>query len=452
MADEIATSAAARRRVAEPIPAAAPVPGRWRNLGAVTGVEVVDSAEAGLVITLFPAIASALRLDTGHLGVLAAVGRLVSVPFAPAWVWLAGRIGRKAAMIATTVSGGVFGALGGFADGFVVLLVCNTLMSACLAGGQPIANAVIADCFDDRTRGIATGYFYGAITAVSSFIGPLLALFTATEDGWRYAMWTIGGVCVVAALVITAFYREPGVGASEPQLADLSDGERVSRVTVAGVLSLLRVPTFSVMMLSRLLSGHLLIPIFGIQFLVTERGFTNATATLVLVPFGIGYVAGTVGGGYVVAWLDRVAEHVGRVVVIQLAQVGFAVAALFGTQVAHTDIATYGVFWGLLGLFQGMNPPVNRPIVMSVVLPELRGQAFAIFLSVFQTIGWALFALTGGWLADGLGIEGVFLWILVVLMLVNALVLGALYRTYPRDARRVTAELGRRRAAALGTS
>ena len=447
MADEIATSVTAESPVARPARAAPPVPGRWRNLAAITGVEVVDSAEAGLVNTLFPSIAAALRLDSEHLGLLAAVGKLVSVPFAPGWVWLAGRIGRKAAMIGTTVTGGMCGVLAGFADGFLALLILNTLMSACLVGGQPIANSVIADCFDDRTRGIATGYFYATITAVSSFLGPVLALFTATDGGWRYAMWTIGGICIVAALVITAFYRDPGVGASEPQLADLAESQRAAPVTVSSVMSVFRVPTYSIMMLSRVLSGHLLISIFGIQFLVTERGFTNATATLVLVPFGIGYVVGTLGGGYVVALLDRAWEHVGRVVFIQLAQIGFALAALFGTQLEHTDITTYAVFWGLLGLFQGMNPPVNRPIVMSVVLPELRGQAFAIFLSVFQTIGWAMFALTAGWLANDVGIQGVFFWILVILMLINALVLSALYLTYPHDARRVADELRHRRAA-----
>jgi MFS family permease len=249
MATEIATPVEpVERFVAAPVTAAR-VPRRWRNLAAITGVEVVDSAEAGLVNTLFPAIATALRLDSGHLGLLSALGKLVSVPFGPAWVWLAGRIGRKSAMIATTVTGGIFGTLAGFSEGFLALLIFNTLMSACVIGGQPIANAIIADAFDDKSRGIASGYFYAAITAVASFIGPVLALFTGTEDGWRYGMWTIGGICIVAALAITAFYRDPGVGASEPQLAGLPERERTTPVTVGSVMSLFRTPTYSIMML-----------------------------------------------------------------------------------------------------------------------------------------------------------------------------------------------------------
>jgi hypothetical protein len=86
---------------------------------------------------------------------------------------------------------------------------------------------------------------------------------------------------------------------------------------------------------------------------------------------------------------------------------------------------------------------------MSVVLPELRGQAFAIFLTFFETIGWALFSLGAGLLAESLGIQQVFLWILVGLMLVNALVLSALYVTYPKDRDVVTDTLEQRRAVAL---
>ena len=426
------------------------VPHRWRNLATLTGVTVVDSTESGLTTTLFPTIAAALRLNTGQLGLLAALGKLVAVPFGPGWVWLAGRTSRRTALIAATVSGGVFGIIAGFANDFTHLLIANTLMAACIIGAGPISNSIISDSFDDRHRGRAVGYFYGVSALLGSFIGPLVAQLSGFSDGWRYGMWIIGGICILAGAGIFFFYKEPGIGAAERQLADLSErGRRGQRVTVASVISLFKIPTFSVMMLSRLLSGHLLIAVFGIQFLVTERGFTNATAALVLLPFGFGYFAGTVGGGWIVAALDRVLPRRGRVAFIQCAQILFAVIAFFGTQFHYEAIGVYAVFWALMGFAQGLNPGVNRPIVMSVVLPELRGQAFAIFLTVFETIGWALFSLGAGILAETLGIQTVFLWILVGLMLVNAAVLSALYVTYPKDRDQVTATLEERRMTAL---
>lgn len=425
-------------------------PHRWGNLATLTGVTVVDNTESSLTATLFPSISAALRLDSGHLGVLAALGKLVAVPAGPAWTWLAGRIGRRAALVATTVTGGLFGIASGFAQDFVQLLIFSTLMAACIVGGSPIANAVIMDSFDDRDRGKAVGYFYGAINSVAAFIGPAIALFTGLSDGWRYGMWALGAICILAGLAVALFFRDPGVGASERQLADLSARSRATaRVSAHEVLGLFTIPTFSIMMLSRLLSGHLLITIFGVQFLATERGFSNATAALVLLPFGIGYLVGTVGGGWLLGLVDRVLPDRGRVAYLQAAQVVFAVAAFFGTQFHHEGIGIYAAFWALLGATQGMNPPVNRPVVASVVLPELRGHAFAIFITVFETLGWAVFSLGAGALATSLGIQTVFLWTLVVMMLANAVVLGALYFCYPRDACRVTEELDTRRAAAL---
>ena len=352
--------------------------------------------------------------------------------------------------MATTLAAGGFGIAAGFAQDFTQLLIFNALMAACVIGAAPIANAAIADSFDDHHRGRAVGYFYGILGLAASFGGTALALFTGFSDGWRYGMFAIGGICILAGILVAALFKDPGVGASEKQLADLPERDRVrTRVTVGSVMSLFRIPSYSIMMASRLLSGHLLIAIFGIQFLVTQRGFSNAVAATVLVPFGLGYFAANVGGGWLVAALDRILGPRGRVAYIQAAQVLFAVVAYFATQVHYDNIAVYGIFWALMGAGQGLNPPVNRPIVAAVVLPELRGQAFAIWLSVFETIGWALFSLGAGALAVTLGLQQVFLWIMVVLMLVNAAVLTALYVTYPRDVRRVTAALDLRRAQAV---
>ncbi|MBT8159728.1 MULTISPECIES: MFS transporter [Arthrobacter] len=426
------------------------VPHRWRNLMVLTGVSIVDNTEAGLTSTIFPSIAQALKLNSGHLGLLAALGKIVAVPAGPAWTWLAGRIGRRNTLVLITLVGGLFGAAAGFAHDFTQLLIFNALMSAAMVGGVPISNAILADSFDDTNRGKAVGYFYGFISLISSFVGPLIALFTGLTDGWRYGMWTIGGICALAGLLVAALYRDPGVGAAEAQLADLSESKRhLSRVTFGSVLSIMKVPSFSLMMVSRLLSGHLLIAIFGIQFLVTERHFSNAVAATVLVPFGLSYFAGTVGGGWFLALLDRVIPHRGRVAYLQGAQVFFAVAAFFGTQFHYEGIGIYAVFWGLMGFGQGLNPSANRSIVAAVILPELRGQAFAIFLTIFETIGWALFSLGAGALATNLGIQTVFFWIMVVLMLINAAVLTGLYRCYPRDVARVTDTLERRREEAL---
>lgn len=426
-------------------------PHRWRNLVTLTGVTVIDNAESGLTETLFPAIAQALQLSNSHLGILSAVGKLAAMPFGPGWVWLASRTSRRFVLSMTTALAGAFGIAAGFSQGFAMLLVFNVLMSVVLVGGHPIANAVISDSFDDRNRGKAVGLFYGGIALCSAMLGPLIAQFTHLEDGWRWGMWVLGALCFLASAAVFVFFKDPGVGASEPQLVDLTAEQRASRrPTLRAVMSLFRTPTFTIMLLSRLLSGHLLIIVFGVQFLVTERGFSTAVAAIVLLPFGVSYLVGTVGGGMIASLLDRVVRDRGRVIILQTAQIMFAVAAFFGTQFDYANIGIYAAFWAVLGFSQGLNPGVNRPIIMAVTLPELRGQALAIYLTIFEAIGWAIFTLTAGALADLVGLQAVFLWLMVALMLVNAVVLTSLYFTYPRDVRRVDAILEQRRQEQIG--
>lgn len=189
---------------------AAHVPHRWRNLFTLTGMLVVDGTEGGLTTTLFPTIAKALGLDNGHLGLLAAAGKIISVPFGPAWVWISSRTSRRTALALSTALAGVFGIAAGFSGDFLALLIFNTLMAAALIGAQPIANAVVSDLFDDKNRARAVGIFYGAAAGIGAVLSPLIAQLSHFADGWRWGMWALGGVCILAGVAILALFKDPG--------------------------------------------------------------------------------------------------------------------------------------------------------------------------------------------------------------------------------------------------
>ncbi len=244
-------------------------------------------------------------------------------------------------------------------------------------------------------------------------------------------------------VLVLIMFRGPGVGATEPELAHLTRQQRdeQSKITFARLQELAEIPTFLLTMGQRLLSGHLLLISFGVVFLVQDRGFSNATAAIVSLPFGIGYAASAVFGGVLTDLIHRRYPSWGRVASLQAAQLGFAVVALLGTQIAWGSIWAYLIFWALMGALQGINPGINRPIIMSVTPPELRGAAFAVMLSIFETIGSAAFTFVGGQLADAIGLQATFLWILVILMIMNALFCTLLYRPYRRDTARVHEEL-----------
>ncbi|MGY0022070.1 MFS transporter [Streptomyces sp. YJ-C3] len=428
----------------------AEAPGRRRQLSLLGGTLLVDSTEASLVSGLFPLIRQSLGVSLGALGTLTAASKVVGVVAGPLWVMAAQRYSRKSVLVVATGLWGVWGIAAGFAQNFGQLLVLYTILAAGYAAAHPLINEIIGDLFGGATRGRAVGFVYGAVALAAAVIAPLTGQLARVDDGWRWGLWGIGAFNVLLGLALWRWLREPAHGAAETQLAGLdADARAHPRLTWRRAAALLRIPSFALLLVSRLMSGHLLITTFGIVYLVDVYGFRTQTAAVVLLPQGIGYFAGTVLGGWAADRAVRRSPRRGLTAVLQGAQFAFALFAFLGTQLDYGSIGPYALFFGLMGLAQGVNPPVNRPMVMAVVLPELRAAAFAIYINVFEAIAWAAFGLGAGFLGDRFGLQPVFLWVLVVLMTANGLLLTALYRTYAKDVGRVQRALDLRREGAV---
>ncbi|MEV7358898.1 MFS transporter [Kitasatospora sp. NPDC091276] len=428
-----------------------PVKGRWAQLSVLGGAMLVDGTEAGLVTGLFPVIRNALGLTLGSLGVLTAAGKLIGVLAAPLWVWAARRWSRKSVLVLSTGLWGVWGVAAGFSRDFTELLVFVTVLAAGYAAAQPLVSEIIGDLFDPASRGRAVGALYGALSLVGSVLGPLIGQLAGVHDGWRWGLWGVGVLNILFGGVLLLCFRDPGRGAAERQLADLDRAAREPRtkIDLAAVVSLFKIPSFAILLVSRLLSGHLLLSSFAVVYLVDVFGFTTQRAAVVLMPLGIGYLLGTLLGGFLADWATRRSPRHGLPGALQGAQVAFAVLAFLGTQVHYRGIGAYALLFCLMGVAQGVNPSLNRPMVMAVTPPELRATAFTIYVSVFEALAWAAFGLGAGFLGQAVGLRPVFLAVLVVLMLVNGAFLTLLHLPYANDVQRVQRELDLRRRAAL---
>ncbi|MET9256641.1 MFS transporter [Streptomyces sp. NPDC003717] len=409
------------------------VPGRWRQLSVLSPTVLTDNSESSVVSTLFAAMRQTLGMSLSHLGLLQALSRVVGAVFGPLWVAAARRAGRRSVLVGTGLWMGAWLAACGLSQSFPQLLGCYLMAAVGAAAGQPIVHDLVADLFDEGSRGRAIGTMYGGVTLVGAVIGPLLAQLAEAPGGWRAGFGVVGGLCGVAALLVLLLFRDPGAGASEAGAPVAHDtAGAFSRQTLRRLFG---IRTFGLMVVQRLLSGHLLVATFAIVFL-TERGFSTATAALVAIPTGVGYLLGSVAGGLVTDRVHRASPEHGRVWMLQALQLLYAGLAFLGTQFTWHGIAPYLLLFGLMTAVQGANPGVNRPLVMAVTPPDLRGPAFAVLISVAEALAYALFNLGAGALGDALGLQTVFLWVLVVLMLLNAAFCGLLHRTYPRDVAR----------------
>lgn len=203
--------------------------------------------------------------------------------------------------------------------------------------------------------------------------------------------------------------------------------------------SLFRLPSYVVLIISRLLSPHPVLGAFAVVLLVETHGLSVQVATAAFAPFGIGYLLGNIVIGYLGDAANRLSADHGRVTLLQFSQFAFGGLAFLATQVTYDGVWMYSVFFALMGAFQGWNPILNRPIVMAIVPPEQRGTAFGFMISIVESISYSVLALITGFVAGAIGTQGAVLWTIVAVVLVNGIVLTGLQFTFRRDRRAMLA-------------
>ncbi|PXX54948.1 putative MFS family arabinose efflux permease [Nocardia tenerifensis] len=409
---------------------------RARTLSLLTASTAMDNTESSLTTVLFPLLREALGLSSAALGTVVAVSKAVGVFAAFLWALLAQRYPRKTVLAVCSGFWGVWVIFAGFSTSFLQFVILYGIAAAGFAGAGPIALSILGDIYDDDRRGRATGILYGGVAIIAGGSAPLFGLLSGSADGWRYGYLISGGVCVLIGILIMLFLDDPHHDAltlapTPSQPLEIIEGK--ARAIQRELREILRIKSFRLILLQRALSGQNVIMSFGVVFLVEERGFSTAVASVVALPFAVGYLSGTIVGGRANDAIHRLLPSSGRVVMLQASQILFAAVALLTTQLMWGSIAIYAALFGLLGFLQGQVPVVNRPLIMAVVAPRLRPLAFAVSVSMVEGLAYAGYALLTGFLGDAIGLQGALLLVTVVLTVVNGLGSAALYRPYARD-------------------
>ncbi|MBE1530952.1 MFS transporter [Actinomadura algeriensis] len=406
---------------------------RGKNLALLTASTSMDNTENSLTTVMFPLMRDAFGLSGAALGLITAVtkvaGALTSVP----WAMLARRYPRRTVLAICSGFWGAWIIAAGLSPNFAVFLVLYGIGAAGFAGSGSIALEILGDVYADHQRGRATGILYAGVAVITGVSAPLFGLLSHFDDGWRIGYLVSGSICLLVGVLILVLLDDPGrrvsSAAPKPPQAEFD-----IRKAGGDLRELLRIRTFRYMLVQRLFSGQNVMMTFGIVFLVEERGFSTATASVIALPFALGYILGTLLGGRLLDRLHRVLPRSGRVVMLQVSQLGFAAIAFTTLYVTADRIAPYIVLFLVVGLFQGQVPVVHRPLVMAVVPPHLRAIGFAVSVYVVESVAIGGYALLTGHLGDRIGLQSALLLTTVALTAANGIVSAALYRPYARDA------------------
>jgi MFS family permease len=401
--------------------------GRWSSLTAMAFSFVVDNTEGGLINTLFPVIRTALGLQLGALGLLTSISRFARMLFGPLWAMLADRYGRKRVLFIITGVWGIWTALAGLAQDFTQLLILYSIGVIGTVASEPIANGLLADLFEEDERGKA----YGAIRSIGGLAGlvitPAIGQLANMADGWRYGLFIMGGMSIFSGILILLFVKEP-------QRQTALDAADSGRFNLRDAAILFKTPTILLLAVNLLFITSLVLFAFFVTYFVDVRGWTNASAVLLYTTFFTGFGISSFLGGFLGDRFDKRYGPRGRIMLMQLYLIAFAVMSFVALQIDWGQgIALYVVLFlfGLVGSI-GFSGCV-LPMVSAVVPPQMSATAFALLFSLVQGLISALLSLALGYLAQTFGLQSVMLWMVTVPYALNAVFWFLFYRVYPKD-------------------
>ncbi|MBK9940124.1 MAG: MFS transporter [Kouleothrix sp.] len=420
-------SAIPSARVAEMAPSTSARRGRWGSLIAMAVAFVSDNTEGGLVNTLFPVIRQALGLGVDALGILTSISRFARMIFGPLWSMVADRYGRKRVLVIVTGFWGLWTAAAGLAQDFNQLLLLYSIGVLGTVAGEPIANGLLADLFEENERGKAYGAIRSIGTAGGLVLTPVIGQLANVQDGWRYGMYIMGGISLLTGLLIMLFVKEP-------ERRTAIDEADLSQFKLSKIKQLLKTPT--VLLLAGMLPfvTSLVLFAFFVTYFVDVRGWKTSDAAILYTVFMAGFTISSFLGGLIGDVFDKRFGPNGRIMLMQMYLVAFAVMSYLALQIDWgTGVGLYVVLFlfGLIGSigFSG----VVLPMVSAVVPPELSATAFALLFSLVQGLLSALLSLALGYLAKSYGLQNVMLWLVTVPYAINAVYWFVFYRFYPKD-------------------
>lgn len=419
---------------------------RWHSVFSLAFGNAIDNADGKLLNFIFPSIRQALHLNLEALGLLTAIGLVARMIFGPLWALAGDRWNRKWLMFLVTGVWGIWTVLAGLATTEFQFIVLYTIATLGTVATEPLTSSLTADLFVDSDRGRAFGVLRGVGALLLLLFAPLGIVFTHFSEGWRWALFTVGGLSILSGIFILIFVDDPGRGVTEEQR--LPD-ERLHR---GDLRFLWKTPSLWLLAGSVTLMTSLVIVSFALTFLIDVRNFNLAQAQIVMAIFGITFAISSLVGGQLGDWAHKLGDLKGRVVLMQIYLAVYAVFTYLCLQIAWPSWVYYPLFF-TFGLIAGLGVPgAVMPLASSIVLPETRSTAFGFLFSLVQGAALALLSWAFPWVAERIGQAATFFWMTTVPYLANAMLWFAFYWTGPEDHRRALLELRRREGLALGDS
>jgi DHA2 family multidrug resistance protein len=168
-------------------------------------MEVLDTSIANVAL---PHIAGDLGASTSQ-GTWVLTSYLVSnAIILPVGAWASSVIGRKNFFVLCITVFTVASFLCGIAPSMPILLIARVLQGVGGGGLQPMAQAIMADSFEPRKRGLAFS-LYGLVAVLAPSLGPTIGGLITDNYSWRWIFYINVPVGILAFFLVNRLVQDP---------------------------------------------------------------------------------------------------------------------------------------------------------------------------------------------------------------------------------------------------
>ena len=387
---------------------------------------MLDFADRQVMAALFPYLKEEYALSDSQLGMLVAIVNIsMAVLVIPSGYFI-DRWSRKKMIALMSFTWSLATGLCAFAGSYFHLLVARFFVGAGEAGYNPAGQSLLAACFPKRLRTTAISCLQFSMSA-GSLLGLMAGAFIAQLWGWRHAFGLVaipGMIIAFAALLMKDFKT---VKAVEP-------GENLSKEPYWKVVgTVLRTPTLLYIFFAQaclcMVTGTFInwLP----SYFNREAGLPMMTASSLSAVYMLGTMIAQLLAGPALDWM----RHKRPTLALSWQILGCFVS--FGLIYAVFGIATPGSMLQLVLLvgsnfFWGTLIPLTFTLTADLSLPNQRGTAISILISIQNVLGLGFGPLLTGILSDHFDLSTALLILSSFFALSGLLYAGARF-SYTRD-------------------
>lgn len=356
-----------------------------------------------LVAPLLPFIRSEFTLNYAQSGLLISAFSLTYGLSQVPGGWLADKIGPHLLILMGISGVAVAGALIGFSQTYLMLIVSLVIMGVVSGGYHPSASPLISSNVEPKYQGKALGlHIVGGST--SFFLAPLIGVGLAAAWGWRSAFLGLSGPFFVVGIILYLLIRRQQVIMKKPRSSSKS-GERPEATTDLARLIIVIVLT----LLTRVLGGAVqaYIPLY----LVDHFGVDEKTAGAFLsIIFSASFFAAPLGG--------HISDRVGTYrLLILLALIQAPIVFLLVVTPFGLGFVAVLLLWGI-HMFIRM--PTAESFLVSHVPNRIRSTIFGFYFFAGMELS-GLFTPVLGTIIDRIGFQTTFTMVSAAILIITIL-------------------------------